>query len=173
MSNKLAWAQVQMKICFLGKSWTRGWRQIHKIKQNMFFYGMFYNYFFAIFYQITLNLAFGWTVVYSPSNPSISGISLKFPNFLRSSVFFFFFLVWAHRPPQRRKCRGDIFQEKKVHFRKMIGTIIKKVLCTIYTKSSLSLNKLISMYAVLVERILFQFSVLNFKVSYIMFADEV
>ena len=37
----------------------------------------------------------------------------------------------------------------------MIGTIIKKVLCTIYTKSSLSLNRLISIYAVLVERILF------------------
>ena len=30
------------------------------------------------------NLAFGWTTGYSPSNPSISGIFLKFPNFLRS-----------------------------------------------------------------------------------------
>ena len=28
----------------------------------------------------------------------------------------FFFLVWAQRPPQRRKCRGVIFQEKKVQF---------------------------------------------------------
>ena len=30
--------------------------------------------------------------------------------------FFFFFLVWAQRPPQRRKCRGVFFQEKKVQF---------------------------------------------------------
>ena len=30
------------------------------------------------------NLALGWTAGYSPSNPSISGIFLKFPNFLRS-----------------------------------------------------------------------------------------
>ena len=28
------------------------------------------------------NLALGWTAGYSPSNPSISGILLKFPNFL-------------------------------------------------------------------------------------------
>ena len=27
---------------------------------------------------------------------------------------FFFFLVWAQRPPHRRKCRGVIFQEKKI-----------------------------------------------------------
>ena len=25
------------------QSWTKGWRQIHKIKQNRFFYGMFYS----------------------------------------------------------------------------------------------------------------------------------
>ena len=30
------------------------------------------------------NLAFGWMAGYSPSNPSISGIFVKFPNFLRS-----------------------------------------------------------------------------------------
>ena len=31
------------------------------------------------------NLVFGWTAGYSPSNQNISGIFLKFPNFLRSS----------------------------------------------------------------------------------------
>ena len=31
------------------------------------------------------NLAFGWTAGYLPSNASISGIFLKFPNFLSSS----------------------------------------------------------------------------------------
>ena len=30
------------------------------------------------------NLAFGWNAGYSPPNPSISGILLKFPHFLRS-----------------------------------------------------------------------------------------
>ena len=25
------------------QSWTKGWRQSHKIKQNKFFYGMFYS----------------------------------------------------------------------------------------------------------------------------------
>ena len=30
------------------------------------------------------NSTFGWTAVYSPSNPSITVISLKLPNFLRS-----------------------------------------------------------------------------------------
>ena len=59
-------------------------RQIHEIKQNRFFYGMFYNWFFAIVYQKRQNLALGWTAGYSPSNPSISGIFLKFHNFLRS-----------------------------------------------------------------------------------------
>ena len=42
----------------------------------------------------------GWTTGYSPSNPSISGIFFEFPKS-------FFFLVWALRLPQRRKCRGD------------------------------------------------------------------
>ena len=30
------------------------------------------------------NLALGWAAGYSPSKPSISGIFLQFPNFLRS-----------------------------------------------------------------------------------------
>ena len=33
------------------------------------------------------NLAFGWSAGYSPSNPSISEIFLKFPNFLRLMSF--------------------------------------------------------------------------------------
>ena len=33
------------------------------------------------------NLVFGWTAGYSPSNPSISGIFLKFPNFLSLKSF--------------------------------------------------------------------------------------
>ena len=32
----------------------------------------------------------------------------------------FFFLVWAFCPPQRRKCRGVIFQEKKIYFYKKL-----------------------------------------------------
>ena len=37
-----------------------------------------------LFTEQRQNLAFRWPVEYSPSNPSISGIFLKFPNFLRS-----------------------------------------------------------------------------------------
>ena len=40
--------------------------------------------FLQLFTKKLQNLAFGWTAGYSPSNPSISGIFLKFPNFLRS-----------------------------------------------------------------------------------------
>ena len=32
------------------------------------------------------NLAFGWKGVYLSSNPSISGILLNFPNFLKSQI---------------------------------------------------------------------------------------
>ena len=32
------------------------------------------------------NLALAWTAGYLPSNPNISGIFLKFPNFLRSCL---------------------------------------------------------------------------------------
>ena len=32
-----------MKICFLIQSWTKGWRQIHEVKQNRFLYEMFYS----------------------------------------------------------------------------------------------------------------------------------
>ena len=40
------------------QNWTKGWRQIHKIKQNRFFYGMFYSWFFAISYQKTSKSGF-------------------------------------------------------------------------------------------------------------------
>ena len=38
--------------------WTKVWRQIPKIKQNKFFYGMIYSRFFAIFDQKTSNVSF-------------------------------------------------------------------------------------------------------------------
>ena len=40
--------------------------------------------FLKFFIKKRQNLAIGWTAGYSPSYPSISGIFLKFPNFLRS-----------------------------------------------------------------------------------------
>ena len=73
-TNYLKWLQ----------SWTKGWRQIDEIKQNRFFYGMFYSWFFTKKCQ---NLALGWTAGYSPSNPSISGIFWKLPNFLGLKSF--------------------------------------------------------------------------------------
>ena len=42
--------------------------------------------FLGFFTKKRQNLVFGWTAGYSPSNPSNSGIFLKFPNFLRSEV---------------------------------------------------------------------------------------
>ena len=50
---------------FTLQSWTKGWRQIDKIKQNRFFYGMFYSKFFAIFYQEASKFGFwldGWVL---------------------------------------------------------------------------------------------------------------
>ena len=40
--------------------------------------------FMRYFTECCQNLAFLWAAGYSPSKSSISGISLKFPNFLRS-----------------------------------------------------------------------------------------
>ena len=40
--------------------------------------------FLRLFTKKSQNLAFGWMDGYLPSNPSILGIFLKFPNFLRS-----------------------------------------------------------------------------------------
>ena len=33
------------------QSWTKSWRQIDEIKQNRFFYGLFYTWYFSNFYQ--------------------------------------------------------------------------------------------------------------------------
>ena len=62
----------------------KGWRQIHKIKQNRFFYGIFHSWLFLQFYtKKRQNQGFEWTAVYSLSHPSILGIFLNFPNLLR------------------------------------------------------------------------------------------
>ena len=47
----LYFKDISKFILFYLQSWTKGWRQIGKIKQKRFFYGMFYSWFFAIFYQ--------------------------------------------------------------------------------------------------------------------------
>ena len=75
-----------MKIGFLRKSCTKDCRQIHKTKQNIFFYGMIYSWFFVIFTEKHQNLTFGSPAEYTPSNPSISDIFLKFPIFSRLQV---------------------------------------------------------------------------------------
>ena len=77
------YSQIRLTALSL-QSWTKGWRQTDEIKQSRFFCGMFYSWYFAIFTKKCHNLAFGWTAGYSPSNPSISAIFWKFPNFLRS-----------------------------------------------------------------------------------------
>ena len=83
MSNKEVYIELEMKNCFPKQSWTKGCRQIHEIKQNRFFYGMFYSWLLQFFTKKRKNLASGWPYGYSPSNRNISAISLKFPNFLR------------------------------------------------------------------------------------------
>ena len=66
--------------------WTKSCKQIHEIKQNRFFYGMFYSWIFTIFPGKRQNLVFRWSAGYSLSNPKISWFFLKFPNVLRSKV---------------------------------------------------------------------------------------
>ena len=47
------------------QSWTKGWRQLHEIKQNRFFYGMVYSWFFANLYWKTSKFSFlveGWVL---------------------------------------------------------------------------------------------------------------
>ena len=34
---------IYIYMCVYLQSWTKGWRQIDKIKQNRFFYGMVYS----------------------------------------------------------------------------------------------------------------------------------
>ena len=47
------------------QSWTKNCRQIHEIKQNRFFYGRFYSWFYATFYRRTSKFGFwedGWVL---------------------------------------------------------------------------------------------------------------
>ena len=76
--------ELEMKICFLRKYWTKRRRQIHKINKIDFFMESFTADFLQFFLKRRQNLAFGWTAGYSSSKPSISGFFLKFSNFLRS-----------------------------------------------------------------------------------------
>ena len=75
---------LEMKICLLRQSWTKGCRQINEINKVSMecFKVNFLRFFFTKKHQ---NLALGWRVGYSPSNPSMSGIFLKFLN-LKSKV---------------------------------------------------------------------------------------
>ena len=64
-SSKAETSLRRTKI-FFPQSWTKGWRQIDEIKQNRIFYGMFYSWFFAIFYQKMWQFGFrsdGWVLV--------------------------------------------------------------------------------------------------------------
>ena len=75
-----------MKICFFRQSWTKGCGQIHEIKHNRFSMKCFAADILRVFTEMCGNLAFGCLVEELPSNPSISGIFLKFSYFLRSLV---------------------------------------------------------------------------------------
>ena len=58
-------------FAFYAQSWTKGWRQIHKIKQNRFYYGMFYSWYFVNFYQKTSKFGFrvdGWVLAIKPKH---------------------------------------------------------------------------------------------------------
>ena len=41
--------RLEIKVCFLKRSWTKGCRHIHKIKENKLFQQMFYSSYFEIF----------------------------------------------------------------------------------------------------------------------------
>ena len=58
--------------------------QFTKLSKIGFSMGCFTADFLRFFTEKRQNLAFGWTARYSPSDPSILGIFLKFTNFLRS-----------------------------------------------------------------------------------------
>ena len=65
----------------LGQKAGDKWTKISKVGFSM---ECFTADFLRFFTKKCQNLAFGWTAGYSPSNPSISAIFWKFPNFLRS-----------------------------------------------------------------------------------------
>ena len=66
------------------QSWTKRWSKFTKLSKIGFSMEYFTANLLQFFTEKRQNLAFGWTAGQSPSNPSIVGIFLKFPNFLRS-----------------------------------------------------------------------------------------
>ena len=88
MSKMKKIGQLEQHLTALAslQSWTNGWRQIDKIRQNRFLYGVLQLIFLRFFTKKCQNLAFDWTAGYLTLNSSISGIFRKFPNFLRSEV---------------------------------------------------------------------------------------
>ena len=58
--------------------------KLTKLSKIDFSMECFTAYFLRFFTKTPQNLTFSWTAGYSPSSPSISGIFLKFLNFLRS-----------------------------------------------------------------------------------------
>ena len=73
----------------------KGWRQIHVIKQNRFFYGMFYTWLFAIFYLKISTFGF-WVDrgVFAPQIQAFQGFSWNFLNFLSFSATRTFTFWW-------------------------------------------------------------------------------
>ena len=73
------------------QSWTKRRRQIHKIKQNrLFFYGVFYSWFFAFFYQKTSKFGFwvdGWLFAIKPKHFRDFLEISKFPKILSLKSF--------------------------------------------------------------------------------------
>ena len=71
------------------QSWNLGQKvgdKFTKLSKIGFSMECFTDDFLQFFNKKRQNLAFGWTAGYLPSKASISGIFLKFPNFLRSYV---------------------------------------------------------------------------------------
>ena len=68
-------------VCNLGQKVADKLTKLSKIRFSMEYFTAD---FLPVFTKKRQNLAFDWTAGYSPSNPSISGIFDKFPNFLRS-----------------------------------------------------------------------------------------
>ena len=60
-----------MKICLFRQSWTKGFREIHEIKQNRFFYECFTADSMRFFTLKRQNLALPWTAGYLPYDPII------------------------------------------------------------------------------------------------------
>ena len=91
-------------MCFLRQSWTKGWRQIHKFKQNTFFYGMFYGWFFCDFLPKSVkNWLLGGRLGTRHRIQAFWGLS---SDLLISKDLNIFFSCVGTKPPHRPKCRG-------------------------------------------------------------------